>query len=548
MTIDPAKVAIYIRWSTEDQSDGTTLEVQSETCRAYLVSQGWAVNEDLVFIDDGYSGGTLDRPAITKLRQAIANGQVDCIVVYKLDRLSRSVVDTVNLVCREWEDRCSIKSAREPIDTTSHAGRMFFYTLVNYAEWERSVIKERTYSGKIRRAQEGKNPGFRPPFGYSAVDGGRFEVLPDEVVIVQRIYRDYLAGMGARVIAQSLARDGIKPRFGKVWCQTSVSKILKNPAYIGRLEYGRRKVVGGKRVKKDPSVVVENSLIPPIITREDWDAVQAVKDSRPGFGRGKGSGRSNVSESLLTGILKCRCGSGFSGRSYSTKAGEGLYQYYRCHGAHSKGPAFCKCGGIRQDLLDSMVVQALRTLYGGEQAKERLVRQVLAKWEVQLAEARGSLRNLEKDLGKLDEGERNLKRLLRNSDISIGEYREMKEDSDREAADLREAHDRAKNLERQALAGLRSQSRLLESLSQVDGWEQLPHLSQKHLLKQFIEEIRVYRPIRTDEVDCHILWRWDSSTAGEKPHLPTRFEVAQPHPLPPRNNQRDTSGRFTRAK
>ncbi|HWI66569.1 MAG TPA: recombinase family protein, partial [Symbiobacteriaceae bacterium] len=87
--VDPTKVAIYIRWSTEDQGEGTTLEVQSETCRAYLVSQGWAVNPELIFIDDGYSGGSIERPAMARLRSAVAAGEVHCVVVYKLDRLSR---------------------------------------------------------------------------------------------------------------------------------------------------------------------------------------------------------------------------------------------------------------------------------------------------------------------------------------------------------------------------------------------------------------------------------------------------------------------------
>jgi site-specific DNA recombinase len=101
--IDPDKVAIYIRWSTDDQSDGTTLEVQQEGCKHYLLSQGWVVNEDLIFVDDGWSGGNLERPAMTRMRTLVRAGKVDCVVVFKLDRLSRSVIDMVNLVLEEWD-------------------------------------------------------------------------------------------------------------------------------------------------------------------------------------------------------------------------------------------------------------------------------------------------------------------------------------------------------------------------------------------------------------------------------------------------------------
>jgi site-specific DNA recombinase len=86
LMVDPYKVALYIRWSTDEQGDGTTLEVQKENCEHYVLSQGWQVNPDLIFIDDGWSGGNLNRPAMTRMRKMIQDGKIDCVVVYKLDR------------------------------------------------------------------------------------------------------------------------------------------------------------------------------------------------------------------------------------------------------------------------------------------------------------------------------------------------------------------------------------------------------------------------------------------------------------------------------
>ena len=124
-TVDKSKVAAYVRWSTDEQTDGTTLEVQLEPCRLFIQSQGWLIREDLVFVDDGHSGGSLNRPGLNRLREVVRGGNVSCVVVYKLDRLSRSVLDTA-LVLQEWEGICSIRSTREPVDTTNPTGSILF--------------------------------------------------------------------------------------------------------------------------------------------------------------------------------------------------------------------------------------------------------------------------------------------------------------------------------------------------------------------------------------------------------------------------------------
>ncbi|HWI51003.1 MAG TPA: recombinase family protein, partial [Symbiobacteriaceae bacterium] len=393
----------------------------------------------------------------------------------------------------------------------------------NYAEWERSVIKERTFSGKLRRAHEGRNPGFKPPYGYVAGEGGAFALVEAEAVVVQRIYREYLSGSGIRQIVTRLNKEGIPPREARMWGQSTVQRILANPAYMGRLEYGRRRQVGSSRVKKKAVVAVDSALIPVIVSRADWEAVQALKESRPGFGRGQGSGRAAVSASLLTGVLKCgKCGHSFAGRSQSHP-----YHYYRCMGVHMKSSAYCDCGGIRQDLLDDLVVASLRQLYGGEEAKERLIRQATAHFERQLVEARGSLRGVAAEVERLATEEQRLKRMLRAGELTVVEYRELKADLEQEGAEFRASEDRLRSSEQQALAGLSGQERLRESLAQVDEWDRLPHLSRKQLLGQFIQEIRAYRAMRSETVECHIVWRWDSQRAGAPPIPTEQFVVAE---------------------
>jgi site-specific DNA recombinase len=166
MSAAPRAVAVYIRWSTEEQTEGTTLEVQRERCSLFIRSQGWEHDPQLTFIDDGYSGGTLNRPALTRLRAAVRAGQVDCVVSYSIDRLSRNLADIVALVQKEWAGRAVFRSASQPISTDegNPAGQLIFNMLASFAEFERGLIRERTFSGLVRRAQEGSTwaPGSRP--------------------------------------------------------------------------------------------------------------------------------------------------------------------------------------------------------------------------------------------------------------------------------------------------------------------------------------------------------------------------------------------------
>jgi site-specific DNA recombinase len=506
--VDPAKIALYIRWSTEDQGEGTTLDVQSEACRAYAASQGWQVREELIFVDDGYSGATLERPALSRLRRAVAEGAVSCVLVYKLDRLSRSVVDTVTLVCREWEGRCSIKSAREPIDTTTHAGRMFFYTLVNYAEWERSVIRERTHAGKLRRAQEGKNPGLRPPYGYRLADGA-FVLDPDEAPVVQQIYRLYLAGTGTRGITARLNESGSRPRHAGAWTHSSVIRILANPAYTGRLEYGRPRGSAGGTARRP--LVVREGVLPAIIGAGEWEAVQALKRERPGFGRGSGSGRAIAGQSLLTGLLRCRCGHGLMGKVLGR--GARRYRYYICSGAYAKGAAFCGAGSVRQELVDAIVIQVVRRRLGSGPARARLVSHLYAAWQRELAEARRAAGVLAKRRSRLEAAATRLGRLLRDGEITAAEFRSLKAETEADLADVAAQRDQALRREAELLR-LTDPARLQAALAQIDEWETLAATARKQVLRQFVREVLLFRPRTRQEVECRVLWRW--AAGGEE--------------------------------
>jgi site-specific DNA recombinase len=372
--IRPDRVAIYIRWSTDDQGDGTTLEVQQEACELFVRSQGWVAQQELTFIDDGCSGGNLNRPAVTALRQAVLAGRVDCVVVFKLDRLSRSVVDTVNLVLEEWEGRCFLRSAREPIDTSTPAGKMFFYLLASYAEWERSVIRERTAGGRQQRASQGYWPGGPAPYGYRIGADKRLTVVESEAVVIRGIFDGYMKGLSIADVVRRLQADGAPaPRGPGQWSKPLVRKILSNQVYIGVLEYGRLRAnprhgrdLGVPRLIKAaaPSVRLEGA-VPAIVDEATFWQVQRLKAGRD-VRKNRRSGQAYSSPWLLSGIARCgKCGSAFAARAprYGRQA------YYYCTGRATK--LQCDCRQIPVQALDAWFMGELERVYG-DLVRERM--------------------------------------------------------------------------------------------------------------------------------------------------------------------------------
>lgn len=509
--IDPDRVAIYIRWSTDDQGDGTTLEVQMEGCKHYALSQGWNANEDLIFIDDGYSGGSLDRPAMGRLRAAVQDGKVDCVIVFKLDRLSRSVVDTVNLVLQEWDDLCHVKSAREPIDTTNHAGKMFFYMLVSYAEWERNVIRERTWSGRLKRAQEGRNPGFNAPYGYRVGESpGSLEIVPSEAQIVQRIYQLYLDGVGMRTILNTLNTEGVSFRDRELWNESTIRHILTNPVYKGDLVWGMRlsnakygKREGEKaRIYSDEPLAFKEGAFPAIIEPKVWDRAQVVREARPGRRQGT-PGRAVSSRFLLTGLALCTCGSAIIGREGT---GRGTHTYYICSGKNSKGQAHCDCGYISTEKADEAAVKELRRLYGTRAKRERLLRVMKAELQVRLDRLLPALHQAEKDLAKFGEQERDLRQQYRDKQLTLEEYRAFKADLEEDMAAVTERRASMAKQVDEARRALLNHDQWEAVVAQLDEWERLTVPQRKNLLRTVCQSMTLYRKPRGSEILLDAVW------------------------------------------
>lgn len=359
----------YVRVSTDEQAEeGTSIEVQVQQLRRFAAAHGFTLADADLYVEDGWSGKDLERPAMARLRADARAGRVDCLLVTRLDRLSRSLRDTVNLCLGEWQEdappgcRVVLKSILEPFDTCTDFGRMVFALLAMFAEFERRRIADRTWSGKVSRAEAGRNAGQRAPYGLRLVAapegrGSCFAAHPDEAGVVRRMAALYLGGAGYRQIAALLNEEGLRTRCGCLWQARSVARVLSNPLVAGLYAYGRTTISTGsgrRRLPEDQWVWSRGGQPEPIVSPTAFAAIGRLRESR------RRCGRRPASASLLSGLVRCgRCGAACG---VKTSGPQGRYRYYRCLRREGAGARSCSQPPVRADHLDGQLLAAVRAV------------------------------------------------------------------------------------------------------------------------------------------------------------------------------------------
>lgn len=239
-TIQKKRCAIYTRKSVEEGLDQefNSLDAQREAGEAYIASQkanGW-VCLPTRYDDGGYSGGNMKRPALQQLLADCEAGLVDIIVVYKIDRLSRSICDFADLSKKFDEWGTQFVAVTQEINTATSAGRMMLNILITFAQYEREVITERVRDKMAASRKKGKWVGGSVPIGYR-VENKKLVVEPEEARVIQRIFQRFIEIQSPSLIAQELNKDGIRTKQGKVWDKPHIYRILSNHTYIGKVKY-----------------------------------------------------------------------------------------------------------------------------------------------------------------------------------------------------------------------------------------------------------------------------------------------------------------------
>ena len=332
------KAGIYIRVSTDEQAEkGTSLASQEERIREYCARQGIPVAG--VYMDDGYSGATMDRPGLQRLLHDAHEGVFNLALVYKLDRLSRNLKDAINLVLGELES-CGVgfQSVTEPFQTLEPAGKMMFANLASFADYEREQIRERCYRGRLMRNREGKFTGGRLPYGIGwDKEKKAFFIVEKEARIYRRIFEMFVKeGKSTGQIVSQLTADGAITRDGVPISADHVRLLLRSPAACGEWHRHRiiNKAVVDPRLQRKfdaPCYMQRNRRpreewitiqIPAIIPRATWERVQGMRQS-------KRQPQNHAPVCLCQGVIFC----GECGRRVGVSRahrGKKVYRRYGC--------------------------------------------------------------------------------------------------------------------------------------------------------------------------------------------------------------------------
>jgi len=344
--MEKKRCAIYTRKSVEDDvaMEFNSIDAQREAGEAYVASQkgnGWVCLPER-YDDYGFSGGNMERPALKKLLADAKSGLIDIIVIYKIDRLSRSIIDFAELTKKfdQWE--VDFIAVTQEINTATSAGRMMLNILITFAQYEREVIVERVRDKMAASRKKGKWVGGSVPMGYTVVEK-KLVVAPREVKVIQKIFQRYIEIQSPRQIAMELNADGVKTKQGKIWDTSHIYRILNNHTYIGEVKYKDNVCKGEQEAIIDTPVWTR--------TRE----IMAANDRIPN------RARKLETTAPLKGILRCgHCDCSMM-PIYSKKNGK-KYFYYHCAKDSKRVESICPVKKLPAGEIEKTVAEQLKKI------------------------------------------------------------------------------------------------------------------------------------------------------------------------------------------
>jgi len=394
------RVAVYCRQSVADDLEFNSLDAQSQSIRAYIESQkskGWfALPDD--YIDQGHSGSTIERPAFQKLLKDIENGLIDVVAVYKQDRLTRSLAHFVQIL--DWFEKYSVTfvSITQLFDTSTSMGRMTVNLLATFADYERSMIRERTSDKMSAARRKGMWTGGRPMLGYK-VRGKKLIIEKEEAAQVKQIYKLYLELGSITAVISELNQRGWKNKTyktkekkiisGRPFCKASLKRVLSNPLYIGKILFKGEVFEGVHKA---------------IIDKKTWEAVNALLDDNR---RNSGAGQKNKWNALLREIAYCGvCGAVLT-HHYTKRRGK-VYSYYVCSHALRHGASTCPGSRISAKELEKFVIDQVKEIGGNPALLSQTMDAIKKEVKEKRPELKSELKRLDKETIDLNQQRKNI--------------------------------------------------------------------------------------------------------------------------------------------
>jgi site-specific DNA recombinase len=478
--------AIYARVSSEKQKDENTIASQTSALIEFAVNKGFEVSKDRIIEDEGFSGASLVRPGLEKLRDLAAEGQIQAVLIHSPDRLSRKYAYQVLLMeelARNGVETVFLKAPQ----TATPEDQLLVQFQGMIAEYERAQILERSRRGKRHRAQQGQVSVLSgAPYGYRYVrktddSAAYYEIIEEEATIVRMVYEHYtVGGLSIGAITRLLNERGIPTRKKITRWERSVTwAMLRNPAYKGTAYFGKTKITPRQKITRPirlrGGIANRNSAgherpqsewiaipVPAIITEETF--AQAEELLRSNKGRAP---RRTIAPSVVQGLVSCKkCGYALS--RTSTRSSARMIHYYRCLGSDSwrhLGGVVCNSRPVRQDVLDEVVWrEIIKLLESPTLIEEELERRLVAAKDAAPSKRREETLNREvvriqksierlttayqEDLLSLDELRQRLPALRQREAANRSELQSISEQSASRAAYLRLAQTLTVFLER----------------------------------------------------------------------------------------------------
>ena len=478
--------ATYARVSSEKQKDDNTIASQTAALIEFAVNNGFEVSKDRIIEDEGFSGASLVRPGLEKLRDLAAEGQIQAVLIHSPDRLSRKYAYQVLLMeelARNGVETVFLKAPQ----TATPEDQLLVQFQGMIAEYERAQILERSRRGKRHRAQQGEISVLSgAPYGYRYVrktddSAAYYEIIEEEATIVRMVYERYtVGGLSIGAITRLLNERGIPTRKKITRWERSVTwAMLRNPAYKGTAYFGKTKLTPRQRITRPirlrGGIANRNSAgherpqsewiaipVPAIITEEMFAQAEELLKSNKNR-----APRRTIAPSVVQGLVSCKkCGYALS--RTSTRSSARMIHYYRCLGSdswrHLSG-SLCDSRPVRQDVLDEVVWrEIIKLLESPKLIEEELERRLVAAKDAAPSKRREETLNRElvriqksierlttayqEDLLSLDELRQRLPALRQREAANRSELQAISEQSASRAAYLRLAQTLAVFLER----------------------------------------------------------------------------------------------------
>lgn len=361
------RCAIYTRKSTSEglDQDFTSLDNQRESAESYIQSQksqGWVVIPDN-YDDGGFTGANVDRPALQQLIEDIKARKVDCVIVYKVDRLSRSLIDFVKLLQFFEESKVTFVSVTQHFNTQTSMGRLTLNILLSFAQFEREIISERTRDKMGAARRKGKWMGGRPALGYDIdKENHKLIINPKEAEIIRSVFDLYIKEKSLLNVAQILNEQGFRtktyirkgaPSGAVKFRNTNIQLIIKNALYIGKANH---------------KGTIYQGCHEPIISE---DAFSKANDILTHNHRARHSSRNTKCVGLLNnGILRCKDCETAMCHTYARK-GKFKYLYYVCLDSIKRGWKDCPTRSVNADKMEAVVLGLLRKLCQDHRLNEK---------------------------------------------------------------------------------------------------------------------------------------------------------------------------------